>query len=88
MRSWHKSFHGSWQLYGHVHGRLEEEDQRTSWSLTKDVGVDACDYKPMSFSDLQSYMKPREKAFAKYREEVLEQDQKGGGNFMLRGSLA
>lgn len=22
MRSWHKSFHGRWHLYGHVHGRL------------------------------------------------------------------
>ncbi len=88
MRSWHKSFHGSWQLYGHVHGRLEEEDRRTSWSLTKDVGVDACDYKPMSFSDLKSYMKPREKAFTEYREEVLLQDQKADGKFMPRGSLA
>ena len=22
MRSWNKSFHGSWHFYGHVHGRL------------------------------------------------------------------
>ena len=88
MRTWHKSFHGSWQLYGHVHGRLMEEDQRTPWTLTRDVGVDACEYKPMSFTELQSYMEPREKAFAQHREKVLRQDEQCDGKFVVRGSLA
>lgn len=63
MRSWDKSFHGSWQLYGHVHGRMCEEDASENWRLTKDVGVDACDYRPISFEELEDYMEPRIKAF-------------------------
>jgi len=59
MRSWNCSFHGSWQLYGHVHGRLESDDASRPWVLTKDVGVDACDYRPWSFDDLCAYMAPR-----------------------------
>ena len=87
MRSWHKSFHGSWHLYGHVHSRLEEEDRRTPWMLTRDVGVDACNYQPVSFIELKSYMQPREKAFVEHREKVLQQDGPGG-KFVPRGSLA
>src|SRR5262249_52156693 len=63
MRSWNKSFHGSWHLYGHVHGRLAAEDAaHPSW-LTKDVGVDACEYRPWSFDELRAYMAPRIEAF-------------------------
>jgi calcineurin-like phosphoesterase family protein len=63
MRSWNKAFHGSWHLYGHVHGRLRREDERNTGMLVKDVGVDACDYKPMSFADLSAHMAPRVEAF-------------------------
>lgn len=59
LRTWNKRFHGSWHVYGHVHGRLEAEDRANLGSLTKDVGVDACDYRPWSFADLRSYMTPR-----------------------------
>jgi calcineurin-like phosphoesterase family protein len=39
-RAWPASHRGSWHLYGHVHGRLEDEDwQRQTNAL--DVGVDA-----------------------------------------------
>ena len=62
MRSWNKSFHGTWHLYGHVHGRLAAEDAATS-SLTRDVGVDACAYRPLSFDDLSAYMGPRIEQF-------------------------
>lgn len=62
-RSWLEIHHGSWHLYGHVHGRLEAEDRATPWRLTKDVGVDACGYRPWSFTDLKRYMKPRLEAF-------------------------
>ena len=63
MRSWDRRFHGSWQLYGHVHNRMSDDDQQNLELLTKDVGVDACDYKPISFSQLSQYMQPRIKAF-------------------------
>jgi len=71
MRTWNKSHHGSWQLYGHVHGRLMKEDQQEPWRLTRDVGVDACEYQPLSFSELRSYMEPRMKAFAKHQNNRI-----------------
>lgn len=44
MRSWPRSFHGSYHLYGHSHGRLEETRQPRSM----DVGVDCWDFYPVS----------------------------------------
>jgi calcineurin-like phosphoesterase family protein len=63
MRSWNKSFHGSWHLYGHVHGRLTKEDESKPWLLAKDVGVDACNYQPVDFDLLRTCMAPRMEAF-------------------------
>lgn len=74
MRSWNRSFHGSWMLYGHVHGRLEGEDAARPWSLTKDVGVDACDYRPWSFEDLSDYMGPRVEAFTRRKASFGDGD--------------
>ena len=88
MRSWHKSFHGSWHLYGHVHGRLQQEDEQIPWLLARDVGVDACDYKPVSIADLRRFMAPREKAFAERRAAVIAQDESGGRSYFAPGSEA
>ena len=73
-RSWNKSFHGSWHVYGHVHGRLAREDAAHPHTLTRDVGVDACDYRPISFAQLAEYMAPRIAAFNRNKERLL------GGN--------
>ncbi len=70
LRSWNKRFHGSWHVYGHVHARLEAEDRANPSSLTKDVGVDACDYRPWSFDDLRAHMAPRVQAFQARKEAV------------------
>lgn len=70
MRSWDKAFHGSWHLYGHVHGRLEEEDAKQQRLLVRDVGVDATGYVPVSFTELVDYMRPREKAFRAWKESL------------------
>lgn len=70
MRSWDKAFHGAWHLYGHVHGRLQEEDKSNPRLLTRDVGVDACDYKPISFAELKNYMAPREEAFWEWKRNL------------------
>ena len=72
MRSWNKAFHGSWHLYGHVHGRLEREDAQKPGMLVKDVGVDACDYRPWSFDDLRAYMAPRMEAFERNKSRFLD----------------
>lgn len=70
MRSWDKAFHGSWHLYGHVHGRLQEEDAANPKLLAKDVGVDANDFRPVSFDEVVVYMEPREEAFWKWKETM------------------
>ncbi len=78
MRSWDKSFHGSWQLYGHVHGRLAAEDAAHPTLLTRDVGVDACDYRPLSFEELAGYMAPRVVAFEARKEAARRGENDGG----------
>lgn len=42
-RSWRNSHHGSYHLFGHCHGDLP------SFGRSMDVGVDACNYAPISF---------------------------------------
>lgn len=70
MRSWDKAFHGSWHLYGHVHGRLREEDAANPRLLAMDVGVDANDFRPVSFDEVVDYMEPRDEAFWNWKEEM------------------
>ncbi|MEM7312879.1 MAG: metallophosphoesterase family protein, partial [Planctomycetota bacterium] len=70
MRSWDRAFHGSWHLYGHVHGRMSEEDTEHNYRLTRDVGVDASEYRPVGFAELESYMQPRIKAFEERKLEI------------------
>jgi len=77
MRSWDKAFHGAWHLYGHVHGRLRTEDEANPRLLAKDVGDDACDYSPVSFSEITEFMKPREEAFWAWRESLGETGEEG-----------
>lgn len=47
--SWERSFHGSWHLYGHVHGRGQAH------GLSKDVGVDSNNFIPVELQDLKNY---------------------------------
>lgn len=49
MRSWQFRSHGSWMLYGHVHGNLPGPDGQ----YTCDVGVDVWNYTPVSFEQLK-----------------------------------
>lgn len=51
MRTWNKSHYGNWQLYGHSHGSLPEND-----SLSMDVGVDPNNYFPISFEQVSDRM--------------------------------
>ena len=39
--------------------------------LVKDVGVDACDYRPWSFAELREYMRPRVEAFGRNKARFL-----------------
>ena len=72
MRSWNRSFHGAWHLYGHVHGRFAQQDNaELDWMLTRDVGVDASGYKPLCFEELAAYMAPRQEKFRARKERIL-----------------
>ena len=51
MRVWDRSHYGSWQLYGHSHGNLPPLPN------SLDVGVDNCDYAPISLAQVSSQMK-------------------------------
>ncbi len=76
MRSWDASFPGSWLLYGHVHGNLIYVDRNNDWMLTREVGVDANEYRPVSFEEIAAYMEPR---IVRFRERRARFVQDGGG---------
>lgn len=53
MRVWPKSHYGSWQLYGHSHGRLP----LPGIGKQMDVGVDCWNFFPISIDFVVEYMK-------------------------------
>jgi calcineurin-like phosphoesterase family protein len=52
MRVWNASHHGSWQLYGHSHGQLPDDETMLSF----DVGVDCHDFYPISYQEVKVIM--------------------------------
>lgn len=48
MLSWPRSYHGSWLLHGHTHGRLR------SYPGILDVGVDVQDFSPISWDEIRT----------------------------------
>lgn len=52
MRTWNKSHHAAWQLFGHSHGSLPDDPN----SLSIDVGVDCHGYAPISFEEIKAIM--------------------------------
>lgn len=61
-RVWNKSHHGSLHFYGHSHGELP------GWGKSCDVGVDANDYKPVSFHELSERLKNEQIIFNHKRD--------------------
>lgn len=53
MRTWPRSHYNSWHVYGHSHGRFQNDGK--SW----DVGVDNNNYTPVSFQQIQKIMSSR-----------------------------
>jgi len=51
MRTWPRSHYGSWHLFGHSHGRLND-----NVGLSMDVGVDTNAFLPHSFDAVKIYM--------------------------------
>lgn len=61
MWSWAKSHYGSWQLFGHHHGRLNSDHRspdkiNLTDRLQLDVGVDCWNFSPVSFEQIKEIM--------------------------------
>ncbi len=52
MRVWNASHYGTWQLYGHSHGDLPDDET----ALAFDVGVDVHNFYPLSYQDVKEIM--------------------------------
>lgn len=50
MLSWPRSYHGSWLLHGHTHGRLK------AYPGILDVGVDNWDFYPVDFDEVRRHL--------------------------------
>jgi len=53
MKTWYLSHYNSWQIFGHSHGRLNLMGKQ--W----DIGVDANNFTPVSFEQLEQIMKKK-----------------------------
>ena len=59
MISWYQSHRGSWQLYGHVHGRLDNEQHHEGHPSRVspnqlDIGVDSHNFTPLSYEQVKT----------------------------------
>ena len=52
FRTWNNIHYGSWNLHGHSHGGLTEQENLPQC----DVGVDCWDFYPVSFEEIQTKM--------------------------------
>ena len=66
MSSWNRRIHGSWMLYGHVHGR----NKNVGRSL--DVGIDAQLWRPLNLYEICLLMNEKPFADDVYMEKRLE----------------
>ena len=53
MQSWHEQHKGSWHVFGHSHGKLD------GIGMSLDVGVDAHNLAPISFSEVSKIMEDK-----------------------------
>ena len=59
MVSWGASYHGSWHISAHAHGRIPEHPDQ----LRVDVGVPVWDYRPVNFEVIRRIMMDRREAW-------------------------
>ena len=59
MVSWGASYHGSWAIHGHCHGRLPGLPDK----LSVDVGTDVWDYRPVNFDVIRRLMLSKKEAW-------------------------
>ncbi len=76
MRSWNGRVHGSWHLFGHVHGRLNND----LYPRTYDVGIDNNNYTPIEWTELKNIIINREdyKNYNVYKHRKIDENLKNG----------
>ncbi|MGO9744386.1 MAG: hypothetical protein ACLPN5_23265 [Roseiarcus sp.] len=52
LREWPNDWRGSWHLFGHVHGKHDDDPN----GLSLDVGVDSHGFRPISFAEVAERM--------------------------------
>ena len=52
LREWPNAWRGAWHLYGHVHGKFDNDRH----GLSLDVGVDSHAYRPISHAEVVERM--------------------------------
>lgn len=58
--SWNSMYHETFHLHGHCHGNLEKFRMEHIPHLRfMDVGVDMCDYYPISYEEVKAHMKTK-----------------------------
>lgn len=74
MRIWPNSHRGAYHLYGHSHGTIEH----TSYGKSMDVGVDAHNFTPVSYYDVDKVLRNRPVAEIDYHvaTKILGDSQK------------
>jgi len=65
MRTWPGKHQGTFQLYGHSHGKLLEDV-----SLSFDIGVDTNNFYPYSLEDVLKRMEDKMPAWLEYKESL------------------
>lgn len=68
LLSWNASFHGSWHIHGHCHGRLPEPND----VLRTDAGVDVWDYAPVNFDVIRRKLESRIPAWKERMRRLKE----------------
>jgi calcineurin-like phosphoesterase family protein len=60
MREWPGAWRGAWHLFGHVHGRLDDEPL----GLSLDVGVDSHQFAPIAIGRIRELLAGRTNPFS------------------------
>lgn len=83
--SWEGSHKGTWQLFGHVHGKLDNRHvNNPQWLLSLDVGVDSHNFEPWLWhEELLPLFDSRMTTWRAWRDQAYATPKEKGG--MKRG---
>jgi calcineurin-like phosphoesterase family protein len=68
MREWNGAWAGTWHLYGHTHGGLDD----TPHGFSLDVGADTHDFRPWSMAEIAEAFAGRTNPFKNRRKAALK----------------